>query len=359
MKICLVSYKPPPYGGISNWTLLLCRYINTKENIILRIVDIAPKLRNVTNEKISMRIIVGGLQLIKDYIIFVKELLFFNPDIVHITTPGQLALIRDNVFLWTAKIFKVKSVYHIRFGRIMEICNQNTIEWRLMMLAIKKTDVVIALDDSTETTIRLNFPKKKVKKLANGIDFREIKISENEKKKKNILYLGWIIKEKGIEELCAAVEKYDLHEWLCYIVGPGDENFIEKLKTKYVSENIVFKNEIQHNEALMVMAECDIFVLPSYTEAFPNVIVEAMALGRPIIATNVGAVPEMLSDGCGIVVPPKDIDALGSALKDLSINEYKRQELGIKAKVKAEKEYSIETVIDQLIYIWNNTYNKQ
>jgi len=48
------------------------------------------------------------------------------------------------------------------------------------------------------------------------------------------------------------------------------------------------------------------FILPSYTEGFPNVILEAMALGKPIIATSVGAIPEILSEECGVVMKPRD-----------------------------------------------------
>ena len=65
----------------------------------------------------------------------------------------------------------------------------------------------------------------------------------------------------------------------------------------------------------MLLSASDVFVLPSYTEGFPNVIIEAMAMGKPIIATSVGAIPEMLDEGCGVVVPPKDADSLQKALQ--------------------------------------------
>src|SRR5690606_33272769 len=54
--------------------------------------------------------------------------------------------------------------------------------------------------------------------------------------------------------------------------------------------------------------------LPSYSEGHPNVLVEALACGRPVVATDVGGIPEVVDDGCGILVPPRDARALARAL---------------------------------------------
>ena len=62
------------------------------------------------------------------------------------------------------------------------------------------------------------------------------------------------------------------------------------------------------------MRAADIFCLPSYTEGCPNVLVEALACGRPIVATNVGGIPELIHQDSGILVPPRDSAALRGAL---------------------------------------------
>jgi glycosyltransferase involved in cell wall biosynthesis len=62
------------------------------------------------------------------------------------------------------------------------------------------------------------------------------------------------------------------------------------------------------------MAAADLVTLPSYMEGCPNVVLEALACGRPVVASDVGGIPEILSDECGRLVPPRDSGALAHAL---------------------------------------------
>jgi glycosyltransferase involved in cell wall biosynthesis len=62
------------------------------------------------------------------------------------------------------------------------------------------------------------------------------------------------------------------------------------------------------------MAATDVVTLPSYMEGCPNVILEALACGRPVVATNVGGIPEIMSEECGRLVPPRDPAELAHAL---------------------------------------------
>jgi teichuronic acid biosynthesis glycosyltransferase TuaC len=62
------------------------------------------------------------------------------------------------------------------------------------------------------------------------------------------------------------------------------------------------------------MAAADVVTLPSYMEGCPNVVLEALACGRPVVATNVGGIPEIMTDACGRLVPPRDSAALAHAL---------------------------------------------
>jgi glycosyltransferase involved in cell wall biosynthesis len=62
------------------------------------------------------------------------------------------------------------------------------------------------------------------------------------------------------------------------------------------------------------MAAADLITLPSYMEGCPNVVLEALACGRPVVATRVGGIPEIMSDACGRLIPPRDATALAEAL---------------------------------------------
>ena len=106
------------------------------------------------------------------------------------------------------------------------------------------------------------------------------------------------------------------------------------------------------------MLKCGVFVLPSYTEGFPNVIIESMYCGCPIVATNVGAIPEMLNvsnETCaGICVEPGDVEQLRNAIRLILDKINYAEKLGHNAKQRVVDEYSITAVWNMLNKIWCN-----
>ena len=97
-----------------------------------------------------------------------------------------------------------------------------------------------------------------------------------------------------------------------------------------------------------VLRGLDLFVLPSRSEAFPNAVIEAMAMALPIIATSVGGVPEMLEHGrTGILVPPGRPDALAAAIVDLARRPERARDLGRQARIEAAGRYSFERMVAQ------------
>jgi len=87
----------------------------------------------------------------------------------------------------------------------------------------------------------------------------------------------------------------------------------------------------------------DIFVLTSIKEHFGRVVIEAMACGKPVIATNSGAVPEIVEDKVtGILVPPEDSEKLAEAIIELLEDKEKAKEMGIAGRKRVEELFSIE-----------------
>ena len=119
--------------------------------------------------------------------------------------------------------------------------------------------------------------------------------------------------------------------------------------------------EKTHEEVLHEMLSCDLFVLPSYTEGFPNVIIEAMACGAPIIATGVGAIPEILdSDSAskaGVLVPVNDAEALRNAISTLMDDEDTKRMLSENAVDKVNSSYSVPSVWKNLVCVWKKSVN--
>ena len=105
-------------------------------------------------------------------------------------------------------------------------------------------------------------------------------------------------------------------------------------------------NTVQGREKFM--SGIDVFVLPSLTEGTPNAIIEAMAHEKPIIATEVGGIPDLVDESVGILVPPGDAKALGQAMTKLAGDAELRRTMGIAARRSYEKLFTSHAVLPLL-----------
>jgi glycosyltransferase involved in cell wall biosynthesis len=130
------------------------------------------------------------------------------------------------------------------------------------------------------------------------------------------------------------------------IVGEGKmrstiENHVQKLG---LSENVQFLG--YQNNILEILRSMDIFVLPSLWEGMPNAILEAMAAGLPVVATNVGGTPEVVVDGeTGFLVPPRDPEALANAIQRLIDDPELRKKFGQAGRERVERHFTIQETV--------------
>jgi len=354
MRICLLAPVPPPYGGIGNWVLLLKKYIKNRNRIEMNIIDTAPISRSIDGRSLWNRVVVQGVQMLSKRRVLKQTINNNRPDVIHITTSGQLAVIRDILLLKTAKKKDIPTIYHIRFGRIKDIAQNNTREWKLISKAMMLASEVMAIDNTTYNAIKQYLPTVNVVCVPNPIDISNLPkpvVSDS----KTIMFLGWVIKTKGIEELLLAWEKVYKENgfWKLRIVGPCKDEYLKYLKGHYSFEGVIFEGEKSHEEAMDLLNLSEIFILPSYTEGFPNAVLEAMALSKTIIATRVGAIPDMLVDGCGVLIDLKNQEEMVIALKSLIASDGRRRDIGNNAYQKLCNEYTIEIVFDRYMQEWN------
>ena len=104
----------------------------------------------------------------------------------------------------------------------------------------------------------------------------------------------------------------------------------------------------QRDDVAELVAACDVFVQPSRFEALPMAVLEAMAAGRPVVATTVGDMPTALRD-VGLLIPPEDPAALAEAIRTLAGDRELRERLGAAARERAEQEYGAGPWLDQLL----------
>lgn len=131
-----------------------------------------------------------------------------------------------------------------------------------------------------------------------------------------IVYVGRLVPEKGLRELVEAVKnlrKIRPHVQLALIGGGPMHEELGALAAD--SAGLIRMPGAEPPERVARwMAASNLVTLPSYSEGHPNVLVEALACGRPVVSTPVGGIPEVVDESCSILVPPRDATALAGAL---------------------------------------------
>ena len=215
-------------------------------------------------------------------------------------------------------------------------------------------DKAIAVSEAVKISgiNKRKIPAEYIIAMHNGIPLNEFQILDpeeinNEKKRLGIGHetnvIGTIAKlreEKGVEYLLRAVPDVIkvLPDTIFIIVGDGHlRNDLENLaKELSISNNVKFMGYCE--KVSNILSTFDIKVLPSLTEGFGLVIIEAMTMGKPIIATNVGGVKEILKDGeTGYLVPPQKPKAISEKIVYLLKNKNEARLLGERAKVESRK----------------------
>ncbi len=175
--------------------------------------------------------------------------------------------------------------------------------------------------------------------------------------KVHFLYLGRIMKEKGIDELLFAVEQ--LHkEGLSFhldIVGFFEDTYKEQIEALEKQGVATFHGFQSDPKPYYTQADC--VILPSYHEGMSNVLLEASATGRPVITSNIPGCKEAVDPNIsGLLVPVKDGPALALSMKEfLQMSPAERAQMGLSARKKMESEFPKEQIIAQSIHAMDLT----
>ncbi|MBC7106428.1 MAG: glycosyltransferase family 4 protein, partial [Firmicutes bacterium] len=159
--------------------------------------------------------------------------------------------------------------------------------------------------------------------------------------------VGRLVPWKRIDEVLKAVAK--VPELGLVVVGDGPEcTRLERLAHTFaITDRVYFAGARRPEETRGLMAACDVFVLNSTYEGLPHVVLEAMALGLPVVATAVGGTPEVVKDGeTGVLIQPDD-GSLGSVLQELVNDPAGRRRLGEAACRWVRENFAAEQMVEQ------------
>ena len=223
-----------------------------------------------------------------------------------------------------AKKWKVPFVISALGTLERKVAYEGSYTSRQIFEAMNCADKVLSVsEDLKNHIVNLGISEDKVSVVPNGVDIERFKPAGKEyarnmlnlpQDKKIVLFVGALKKIKGVDYLIEAAKSFLDTNISLYMVGRDDgmKKSLEKRAHELKIDNYIkFTGPVNHEDIPLWLSASDILVLPSLSEGRPNVILEAFACEVPVVATNVGGVPELMINGeTGYIVPAKNPDGV-------------------------------------------------
>lgn len=302
----------------------------------------------------------------KRLIKFIFLIIFKKPDYALIFSANGPSIYEKGVMLIFANFFNVKTILAPRGGPLVNDVAKSKFAKKFVKLIISKSDIVIcqgAFWRSFFSNLIGNPDEQKFLVLPNWIDLN--KYSDNNlyrwgdsktlnKPNITILYMGWIQEDKGVFDIFEAIQSPELSYINIKMIflgdGPG-KNELKKKMSLLNSTNfsVEFPGWVHGDKKNDYLANADIFILASYSEGMPNSLMEAMASGIPTIATNVGAVSELIrNEETGILINVNSPNEIVNGIRFYIDNPNKRDEIISNARLLIEANHTVQNAARKL-----------
>lgn len=301
------------------------------------------------------------IKAIEAYFKFLKEIIIWKPELVHIHSSFGASFYRKLPFVYLSSWLNIPIVNHIHGSSIDKLYTfASERKKKLVINNYKKCSKIIVLSKMWKDVFDEIIDANKIIVVENYSILHSAN-SKFKKSGKEVLFLGFLSKAKGCFDIPPIVKIVSTYvpDVKFILAGDGSKNDKKKLydlvKEYKVENNIIFPGWVINEEKERLLEKSDLFFLPSYSEAMPMSILEAMGYGLPIVSTNVGGIPQLVRlNENGFLIKPKDINGFSEALIKLLLNNDLMEKMGKNSLKIVSEGYSLMRHINKIRYIYEN-----
>jgi glycosyltransferase involved in cell wall biosynthesis len=298
------------------------------------------------NGSVATKIIAFGIGALH----FLAELVFRRPDVVHINTSSNGSFYRKSLLAWISWAWRVPVVMHVHGSEFQAFFAAAPGPVRLLIrTTLERADTVIALGDTWAQRLRDIAPRADVLVVPNAIR-PQSQVEQQTAGPVHVLFLGAVGDRKGTFVLLDAWAKMmadgggDLAARLT-IAGDGEVERARRQVTDLgVDASVDVCGWIPNADVPALLSSAQVLVLPSQNEGQPMAILEAMARGICVVASNAGGIPELLDESCGVLVHPNDVTELAVAITAVVTDRDMRARVGANAFRRVQSEFDVDVI---------------
>lgn len=293
-----------------------------------------------------------------------KKVFEMKPDIIHIHTSRGYTLYKDLIIArYLKKMFLCPIIISIHFAEAGKIFSNNKkIKAKEIKIMNSFVDKIICLSKNTANELASLVVKSKICVLYtfHCFNYKNHNSIECNKSPLQIMFMGSIDERKGVFDLIEAIKQSNCKTHLKIYGGFLNDSFTKNRFERLIRNDasIEYCGYVSGEKKEEAYSNSDVFVLPSYAEGMPIVIMEALAKGCAIVSTNVGAIPEVIGNENGYIVNPGDICAIRSAIEQIDLDRAKLKTIK-RNNIEKSKNFSLEKNVKFLCSIYGGLFNDQ
>lgn len=273
-----------------------------------------------------------------------------RPAVAHVHTASHGSFVRKSLIVWLSSLLGMRVVLQVHGGGFLDFYRaRGSLTRAYIRATLGRADVVIALGEQWAERLRSISPQARVVVVPNSIRPGAQVAQPSGAEPVQALFLGDVAEHKGAFTLLDAWQRAmeaqpSSPRARLVLAGDGDLDRARRQVRALGLQDVDIRGWVDPRQVDDLLSGSQVLVLPSRGEGQPMAVLEAMGRGLCVIASDVGGIPDLIDDTCGVLVPVDDVEALAAALKRVVDDDSARRGLGSAAHRRVEEHFNADRV---------------